>query len=90
MGNDDGSINFLSIKDVKARQTLHACQSPIFEIMELDHSTVIVIGKTGDMTLIYTESEYDPSGDTISFNMTAFPSLNHTVTYVARCELDPE
>jgi len=48
--------------------------------MELDECTVIVIGKSGEMTLVYNTSEYDNTGDTISFNMTAFPSLNNTVT----------
>lgn len=52
VGNDDGSINFLSIKNVKALQTLHACSSAIYDIMELDDETIIVIGKNGDMTLV--------------------------------------
>jgi len=56
VGNDDGSVNFLSIKDVKAKQTLHACQCAIFEIMELDESTVIVIGTSGEMTLVYSDA----------------------------------
>lgn len=52
VGNEDGSINFLSIKNVKALQTLHACSSAIFDIMELDEETIIAIGKNGEMTLI--------------------------------------
>jgi len=57
VGNDDGSVNFLSIKNVKAVQTMHACTSAIFEIMELDEITIIAIGANGEMTLLYNEAE---------------------------------
>lgn len=75
-------------------QTLHACSSAIYDIMELDEETIIVIGRNGEMTLLYSEAdqekEKDNSGDRLTFKMTGFPSLNNTVTCVSRCELDPE
>lgn len=74
---------------MKAIQSLQACSSAVKEIMEFDDQTVIAVGSAGEMTLLYSE-EADPSGESVSFKQTHFPSLNHAVTCVARCETDPE
>lgn len=57
MGNDDGSLNVLSIKQVKCVQSIKVCSAPVFFIMEMDESTIVVVSKSGEISLVYNEAD---------------------------------
>jgi len=52
VGNDNGSLNVLSISEVKALQTLPLVSSAIVSILELDEMTLLVVGSLGEMNLL--------------------------------------
>jgi len=59
VGNVDGSVNILSIKNVKCMQSLQTCHSQVKSILEMDESTIVVVGVSGDISLVFNEAEYD-------------------------------
>lgn len=89
VGNDDGSVNILSTKSVKAVQTIRVCSSAVISILEMDESTLLVIGVEGDMALLYPASECENSEE-LQLAFTNFPDLNNRITCVAQSPVEPE